>query len=61
MKTTIALLLVLCTAVAHAELLVPKGAKGQLKVEYVFLTAQYTADPPLAVGTLHMGGTALTR
>jgi len=67
---------------AHADLLAPKGAKGQLKVEYVFvssggytaaakdvitkwrvrrvidMTAQYTADAPAAVGTLHTSDTS---
>jgi hypothetical protein len=36
MKIAFTLLIVLFTAGAHAELLVPKGAKGTLKVEYVF-------------------------
>jgi hypothetical protein len=77
MKIATALLLVTIAASAHAELLAPKGAKAQLKVEYVFtsagtyvapakdandkrrarrsveLTAQYSADAPQAVGTLH--------
>ncbi|HUQ09410.1 MAG TPA: hypothetical protein VM146_03775 [Steroidobacteraceae bacterium] len=82
MKIAMALLLVAFAASAHAELLAPKGAKGQLKVEYVFvssggytapakdvitkwrvrrvvdITAQYAADAPAAVGTLHTGDTA---
>jgi hypothetical protein len=77
MKIAMALLLVAFTVSAHAELLAPKGAKGQLKVEYVFvssggstaaakdvitkwrvrrvidITAQYSADAPAPVGTLH--------
>jgi hypothetical protein len=39
MKTIISLLLVLSSTLAHAQLLVPKGAKGQLKVEYVFASS----------------------
>jgi hypothetical protein len=82
MKIAMALLLVACAASAHAELLAPKGAKGQLKVEYVFvssggstaaakdvitqwrvrrvieLTAQYAADAPGPVGTLHASDTS---
>ena len=82
MKIATALLLVAISASAHAELLAPKGAKGQLKVEYVFvssggytsaakdvitkwrarrvvdITAQYTADAPMAVGTLHASDTS---
>ncbi|HUR20967.1 MAG TPA: hypothetical protein VMZ90_09190 [Vicinamibacterales bacterium] len=79
MRIATALLLVAFAASAHAEPLAPKGAKGQLKVEYVFassggftapakdvitkwrvrrvvnITAQYTADAPGPVGTLHTG------
>jgi hypothetical protein len=77
MKIGMALLLATFAVSAHAQLLAPKGAKGQLKVEYVFvssggytapakdvitkwrvrrvvdITAQYTADAPAPVGTLH--------
>lgn len=82
MKIATALLLVAFAASAHAELLAPKGAKGQLKVEYVFvssggftaqakdvitkwrvrrvidITAQYMADAPAPVGTLHTSDTS---
>ena len=82
MKIATALLLVAISASAHAELVAPKGAKGQLKVEYVFvssggytapakdlitkwrvrrvvdITAQYTADAPTPVGTLHATDTS---
>jgi hypothetical protein len=39
MKIAMALLLVAFTVSAHAELLAPKGAKGQLNVEYVFVSS----------------------
>lgn len=39
MKTVTALMLVALATSAHAELLAPKGAKGQLKVEYVFASS----------------------
>lgn len=39
MKIAMALLLATFVASAHAELLVPKGAKGTLTVEYVFTSA----------------------
>ena len=82
MKIVTALLLVTFAVSAQAELLAPKGAKGQLKVEYVFvssggttaaakdvitkwrvrrvinITAQYTADAPAPVATLHTGDTS---
>ena len=77
MKIATALLLVAFAASAHAELLAPKAARAELKVEYVYtsagsyiapakdmnnqwrvrrsveLTAQYSADAPQAMGTLH--------
>ena len=45
-------LLVICAASAHAELLVPKGAKAQLKVEYVFTSSgKYTTGKKEAIDT----------
>jgi hypothetical protein len=45
MKIATALLLVTFTASAHAEMLVPKGAKGTLTVEYVFTSAGKYSPP----------------
>ena len=43
MKIATALLLVTFAASAHAEVLVPKGSKGTLTVEYVFTSSgKYT-------------------
>ncbi|HYJ42191.1 MAG TPA: hypothetical protein VEW08_15465 [Steroidobacteraceae bacterium] len=45
-------LLVICATSAHAEVLVPKGAKGTLTVEYVFTSAgKYTTGKKEAIDT----------
>src|SRR3954471_13491247 len=44
MKIAITLFVVLFAAGAHAELFVPKGAKGTLKVEYVFTSSGNTGN-----------------
>ena len=52
MKIAMALLLVMFTASTYAEVLVPKGAKGTLTVEYVFTSSgKYTTGKKEAIDT----------